>query len=802
MQEMKFGPPTAREHLLRPQSGQKMKLKEKFVEIYDTFLRGQDPAQGKDPDVFWDELFLIKVNEEYLSSSLRQSSEDQLLAIKDGINSIFLHAVQAMKDSLPQRRLHAMQTLTIVLGEIFRKKFNNWSFDVIHLLTGLSQADLVFRTLIEGLNTTLGGDDPLEIKVVALRLAIALACGNDNVNKNNLNEYFMQNNMFSSLIKFFLVVESADLAFEAMGLLGLLANHNKYEIQNPYLKNLMELSDEAVFQKMTMVIAYTCDGMRRGYTEVMDDDELSTVSKLASAFSYVTGMLWNPKAQDSSVTDAAFALLPDGRVTVLLILYDLIYTNKRFRKVFLTYSAPKPSSTTSETSSNNGSMEQHQQPSLGLETSETGLCAFLSFASYLLQHNRTQRSSPYAQLCLVIIQIMVEDPATYPYICSIPQSQDVPSILTDASGIANASNTMAAVRLCRQRQPVLPIVKQSRPMAAVILDVILGFLKHNMKKKLQIDSYRLSIAIIFSLASRFKLLRVRLPYHWAEMWNGLQYLVKFLHSNSKVFEHSPEARDLVAETIDIINYFVAFGDLIMPDPASLYALYYEIVRSGIEPFSDLAKQFSISVQPPLPPPLPHHDLTSRNRLNLVSSPTPTPPESALPSPSPGSAAVMGSPPISPFQYPSYRSVSPLCATPQRVVIIDLSNINQVYTFFFSHLLTWRDANPTRSLGPDLVSTIIKDHYQDLTLVSIPLDAFLIQRQNSSITQAGTRGHNGNGVSNTSSGPHPAWDGYSEVPTKVHFFRQLTRWVVADLRTITKQHAAASSRPPKTPTTLA
>jgi hypothetical protein len=40
----------------------------------------------------------------------------------------------------------------------------------------------------------------VEIKVVALRLAIVLACGNDNVNKNNLNEYFMQNNMFSSLI--------------------------------------------------------------------------------------------------------------------------------------------------------------------------------------------------------------------------------------------------------------------------------------------------------------------------------------------------------------------------------------------------------------------------------------------------------------------------------------------------------------------------------------------------------------------------------------------------------------------------
>ncbi|KAI7817659.1 hypothetical protein BC939DRAFT_465180 [Gamsiella multidivaricata] len=783
MQEMKVGPSTAKEHLLRPQSGQKMKLKEKFVQIYDMFLRGQDPAQGRDPDVFWDELFLIKVNEEYLSSSLAQTSEDQLLAIKDGINGIFLHAVQAIRDPLPQRRLHAMQTLTIVLGEIFRKKFHNWSFDVIHLLTGLSHADLVFRTLIQGLSTILGSDEPLKLQVVALRLAIALACGNDNVNKNTLNEYFMQKDIFPSLIKFFVMVDSVDLAFEAMALLGLLANYNKYEIQNPYLASLAALKDEAVLQKMSMVIVQVFDGMRKGYTGVMDDDELSAVSKLTSALSYVTGMLWNPNAQDISVTDASFALLPDGRVTVLLIFYDLIYTNKRFQQVFLSYSTTAANS------------QDKQAEHLNLETSETGLGSFLSFSSYLLQHNRTQRSTPYTHLCLIIMLVLVEDPTTYPHLCSIPQSQDPPSLLVTPAG--NTVNSMVTVRLCRQRQPVLPKVKQARPMAAVLLDVILGFLKHNMKKKMQIDCFRIAIAIIFSLTSRFKALRVRLPYHWVEMWNTLQGVVKFLQSNGKILQNHPDARDLVAETIDLVNYCVTFGDLIMPDPASLYALYYEIVRSGIDPYTDLTKQFFISVQPPLPPPLPHHDLTSRNRLNLAT-PVTTPPESALSSPSPASASIMGSPPPSPFQ--SYRSGSPLNAVGavsahQRLIIIDLSNINQVYTFFFTHLLTWRDANPTRSLGPDLVSTIIKNHYQDLTLIPIPLDSFLSQRQSN--VPLGLKGYSGNNgraspaPAGTSS-PHPAWDGYSEVPAKVHFFRQLTRWVVADLRAISKQNAAVAS----------
>lgn len=173
---------------------------------------------------------------------------------------------------------------------------------------------------------------------------------------------------------------------------------------------------------------------------------------------------------------------------MLLILYDLIYTNRRFRQTFLDYSASESSPTIPQGSSNDRSMEQQQQPKL--ETNETGLGAFLSFASYLLQHNRTHRSSPYTHLCLVVMQILVEDPATYHYLCTIPQSQESLSILTTAAGGAHTANTMTTVRLCRQRQPVLPNVKQPRPMAAVLLDVILGFLKHNMKKKLQIDCFR------------------------------------------------------------------------------------------------------------------------------------------------------------------------------------------------------------------------------------------------------------------------------------------------------------------------
>lgn len=170
---------------------------------------------------------------------------------------------------------------------------------------------------------------------------------------------------------------------------------------------------------------------------------------------------------------------------MLLVFYDLIYTNKRFLRVFLNYS----------TSSTPGTAQDNtigQQPNL--EVSETGLGAFLSFSSYLLQHNRTHRSSPYTHLCLIILLILVEDSASYPHLCNIPQSQD-PTFATSANAAAmtfgaNAPSSTGVIRLCRQRQPVLPKFKGPVPMAAALLDVILGFLKHNMKKKMHVDCFR------------------------------------------------------------------------------------------------------------------------------------------------------------------------------------------------------------------------------------------------------------------------------------------------------------------------
>jgi hypothetical protein len=47
----------------------------------------------------------------------------------------------------------------------------------------------------------------VEVQHEALRLAIVIVCGNTNINQNSLNEYFIKNDIFDSLIEVFVLFE-------------------------------------------------------------------------------------------------------------------------------------------------------------------------------------------------------------------------------------------------------------------------------------------------------------------------------------------------------------------------------------------------------------------------------------------------------------------------------------------------------------------------------------------------------------------------------------------------------------------
>lgn len=58
---------------------------------------------------------------------------------------------------------------------------------------------------------------------------------------------------------------------EAFTLLGILANYNKFEFQNPYQIRFNYFVNEATIQKIIHCVGYTCQALRLDYIDVQDD---------------------------------------------------------------------------------------------------------------------------------------------------------------------------------------------------------------------------------------------------------------------------------------------------------------------------------------------------------------------------------------------------------------------------------------------------------------------------------------------------------------------------------------------------
>jgi hypothetical protein len=160
---------------------------------------------------------------------------------------------------------------------------------------------------------------------------------------------------------------------------------------------------------------------------------------------------------------------PGPEIGVLLSTYDFAHANKVFCFNLVTMTPP-------------------------IKGEASPLNSFLSLTSYLFQHaHRSHRSSLYTYLSLFILQLLVEDQLLVKRLCS--------------------EENKLWVRLCRQRQPYLPLAKGDRVPAAVIMDLMIDGINHNLRRKLDVEFYMLvykarcnfqtsaNLIIVFALVS-------------------------------------------------------------------------------------------------------------------------------------------------------------------------------------------------------------------------------------------------------------------------------------------------------------
>lgn len=78
----------------RSGSGSKRDLKEKVVQIYESFFKGEELAC--DNPSFWDEFFLLKPNMPQLQAEIHKLSVDQLMNMKDNINLFVKQCIEIL----------------------------------------------------------------------------------------------------------------------------------------------------------------------------------------------------------------------------------------------------------------------------------------------------------------------------------------------------------------------------------------------------------------------------------------------------------------------------------------------------------------------------------------------------------------------------------------------------------------------------------------------------------------------------------------------------------------------------------
>ena len=334
--------------------------------------------------------------------------------------------------------------------------------------------------------------------------------------------------------------EDDEHSFAPFLLLGLLANYNKFEFQNPYQNRLDDFVNETAMSHMAYGIGRIFSSIRDSYVAVQDD--LPEGWNLNSTLTFIGLRALSPDSKNKKVppTDEEarelFNALPNLEAPICLPTYSFVQANMLFASILATTAA---------------------KPEL-----EAPFSAFLSMTSYLAHHaHRSTRASHYALLSLLSLRIMMEDQVLVKRLCS--------------------GETKAPIRLCRQRPPHLPLVTTDRVPASVMLDICTDTISHNLRRRLDAHLFSLAIGIILRIVSYLGRSKTRLHHHWSHLWGAMLSFVKFLAQYSTDLAHQSQIQNEVCLPLaDVIAYCLSTGDSFLPDPGSYDDLFYKLVETG------------------------------------------------------------------------------------------------------------------------------------------------------------------------------------------------------------------------------
>ncbi|THY62382.1 DUF1741-domain-containing protein [Aureobasidium pullulans] len=520
----------------------------KVAQLYRQLFRDRDDEEK--PEGFWREFFLLKPDNARFGQLLDDLEAIDLLHVSHHCEQFVSHAITYAGSGSSPSDENALDNLTVFLTKVLSKKYTNPSSDIIEVLAGLDNVDTVFNDLVATLDTNISSGKTVRIQMKAVQVALCVASG---AFQTGLLTYFTQRDFFPSLMHLIHDLEDPLEAAQPLLLAGLLANYNKFETYNPYHVRFADFVNQETIIQICKSIEGTCVYLRDQFVAIQDD--VPEAWSIGGTLSYIgLGALAGAKPAVPVPTEdemkAKFAeqsvylsfapgiqlimYRPRSQAGILLTVYDFVVANKAFSADFVgTYTEGKKES--------------------------SPIAQYLSFCSYLYQHAyRSQRATQYAHITLFTIQNMVEDLEIAKKLCE----------------------TTVPLRLSRQRPPQLPVIATDRTLAANIIDMMIDCINHNLRKKLDVELYMLNVGILLRLVTFLSKARIRLTYHWSELWRSLLSFVRFLTVYADDLKPLYRINTLIHTLVNLITLSLTQGESFLPDSSSYDDISYKLVEFG------------------------------------------------------------------------------------------------------------------------------------------------------------------------------------------------------------------------------
>ncbi|KAK9880268.1 hypothetical protein WA026_010141 [Henosepilachna vigintioctopunctata] len=484
-------------------------------------------------------------------------SSEQLQVAKTNIILLIQKCIDTIDLQFSIRMTNALYTLSGLFQSLFLKtteiKMNPNIF-----LTDFEIKVEKIQHLLNLCQSILGGDSPGHLKDLCLKILLLLTTGLDNINENRFIEFIMGSCLFENLIQLLCDPSTRQKhGYNVVLLITLLVNYRKYDTTNPYIVKLSILDNELALNGYGQVITASLSEFVFGFSCEQSDNQN------ASWLSSITNIVGN-----MFISEEGTVRIQQMRANnaLILALYEAIHLNRNFITTLAqtqtdSSSPPSPCNTLSvsqqriDMSISNIPFDVTSQPSNLLVT-------FFTYCSIVMQNTKTESGSNTVKLCFIILGCITED-------------QYANSLMHDVS----LTFKVHLYRLpMRHRKFLAETTTSSQPLVCTLLDLLIEFILSHMMKKFPMELYILCVNVIQRILCYQKRCKTRINFHWRELWTALLSLLRFIVQNENYLAKKMNIFHLSLSVVNILNFFITYGDTFLPTPGSYDELYYEIIR--------------------------------------------------------------------------------------------------------------------------------------------------------------------------------------------------------------------------------